>query len=436
MKVEIQNMRRWAALGSGVAIIAVIGLVFSGDFPGVALAQDAQPGVILYDNYPAAGAAEDYVLNGAKWDHNPVSFSIENCPRSLDCNTAKDTIRKAFQLWDQNCGIDYVEVPTNGDSRFSWYTENSDGPGGILGQGYFPNPLIGDLAGDVQLDDAETWVVTPAANPLQIDLLTVALHEIGHSLGLEHSHDQTAVMWAEYTGPRSLSPDDIAACQALYGMPNGAPPPTPAAVTAAATADIRIHTGPGTDFPTVGTLPQGTSVPVIGRNGAGDWLYVQYAGLRGWIAGWLATVSGDLHTVPVVDQNGNGATPPPGATPIPTGTPPTQPGTPPTQPPTQPAPGAITGIATTTARVRSGPGTGYAPVGSIPSGATVAIVGRDAAGAWVFIQYGDVQGWVATWVFTLNGDLNSVPVLQSQDKAVSAAWPDPGRDLPDWNPAM
>jgi uncharacterized protein YraI len=63
-------------------------------------------------------------------------------------------------------------------------------------------------------------------------------------------------------------------------------------------------------------------------------------------------------------------------------------------------------------------------VGSIPSGATVTIVGRNASSTWVFIEYADVRGWVATWIFTINGDLSSVPVLQSQDKSVSEYWPD------------
>jgi len=131
-------------------------------------------------------------------------------------------------------------------------------------------------------------------------------------------------------------------------------------------------------------------------------------------AGWLFTVTGDLNTVPVVDQDGNGATPPPGATPA--GPVPT-----PTQPPTQPSPASVTGFATTTARLRSGPGTGYAPIGSVPSGATVSILGKNVSGTWVFIEYAGVRGWAATWVFTITGDLSTVPVLQSQIGSASGS---------------
>lgn len=48
----------------------------------------------------------------------------------------------------------------------------------------------------------------------------VALHEIGHSLGLEHSYKDGAVMTPDYPGfmsNYSLADDDVRALQVLYG---------------------------------------------------------------------------------------------------------------------------------------------------------------------------------------------------------------------------
>jgi vacuolar-type H+-ATPase catalytic subunit A/Vma1 len=65
------------------------------------------------------------------------------------------------------------------------------------------------------------------------DFLTVMLHEVGHSLGLGHSEVTSSVM-AFYTDRggalRTLTSDDIAGIQAIYGPGGGdtAPVPEPA----------------------------------------------------------------------------------------------------------------------------------------------------------------------------------------------------------------
>ena len=87
----------------------------------------------------------------------------------------------------------------------------------------------GTILGDLHFDDSNTWV--DDANAVgQIDLYTVALHEIGHALGLGHSEVVGSVMEATYAGGRrNLSNDDIDGIQALYG-PTVATVPVPAPI--------------------------------------------------------------------------------------------------------------------------------------------------------------------------------------------------------------
>ena len=46
-------------------------------------------------------------------------------------------------------------------------------------------------------------------------------------------------------------------------------------------------------------IPAGTDVPIIGQTPESDWFLVRYDGRRGWIAGWLTNVRGNLSDVPV-----------------------------------------------------------------------------------------------------------------------------------------
>jgi hypothetical protein len=65
------------------------------------------------------------------------------------------------------------------------------------------------------------------SNSQDVDLLTVAAHEIGHTLGLAHSSDPDALMYPSYSGPhRFLGQDDVAGAQDLYGVGSN-PEPAP-----------------------------------------------------------------------------------------------------------------------------------------------------------------------------------------------------------------
>lgn len=82
----------------------------------------------------------------------------------------------------------------------------------------------GNVAGDLHFDDSNSWFISDFnGSGLNVgtgsfDLYTVAIHEIGHALGLGHSAFGGAAMEATYAGIRtSLSADDIAGIQAIYG---------------------------------------------------------------------------------------------------------------------------------------------------------------------------------------------------------------------------
>jgi Matrixin len=82
-----------------------------------------------------------------------------------------------------------------------------------------PPPNGGDIAGDAQFDEAETWDVAIPLPLGSFDLVTLAAHEFGHSLGLLHSSVAGAIMrptFAPGAAQRFLHQDDIDGIQSIY----------------------------------------------------------------------------------------------------------------------------------------------------------------------------------------------------------------------------
>lgn len=139
----------------------------------------------------------------------------------------KFALRRAAALWQSATNINMAEVSDSGAAMGVAGNQQNDPRFGdirmfatpmapqALGQAFLPPPFHGGtLAGDVVFNSSATWNV--GAN---FDLQTVAIHEIGHSLGLGHSEFSTAVMYDTYNGVKQgLTSDDIAGIRSLYGI--------------------------------------------------------------------------------------------------------------------------------------------------------------------------------------------------------------------------
>ena len=84
-----------------------------------------------------------------------------------------------------------------------------------------------------------------------------------------------------------------------------------------------VHTGPGSDYPVVGSLPANESRYIVGRAGFAPWwqilLIESEPQLLGWVADGNHLFSGDIASVPVVEPPFlNGVAPTPGALWLPT----------------------------------------------------------------------------------------------------------------------
>lgn len=100
--------------------------------------------------------------------------------------------------------------PRFGDIRIGGNAMASE----VLAIGSPPDPaLSGTWAGDILFNTNYRFDGNPYS------LHAVALHEVGHALGLSNSSDPNSVMFTRYDATRTeLSPEDIARVQALYGV--------------------------------------------------------------------------------------------------------------------------------------------------------------------------------------------------------------------------
>ncbi len=89
----------------------------------------------------------------------------------------------------------------------------------------------------------------------------------------------------------------------LTPEPPAAPTPVPTAVIPTIVVEaavINVRSGPGTDYPAVGTLVAGQSCSIAARNQAATWWRVNCStGVKGWVLGELVAISGTANQVPV-----------------------------------------------------------------------------------------------------------------------------------------
>jgi predicted Zn-dependent protease len=182
-----------------------------------------------------AGPVGDYVLVSQGWPADAtgvvsLNYAFGQMTSELDPTAVETAIQNAFALWQQHANIS-LTPSAQADAVRTIFVEFVSGDHGdaypftnltALAHTFYPDPPNPEpIAGDMHLNAAETWSLGSG-----LDVFSVALHEAGHALGLGHSDQPGAVMYAYYHLATGLTDDDIAGIQALYG-----PPGTPAAPT-------------------------------------------------------------------------------------------------------------------------------------------------------------------------------------------------------------
>lgn len=176
--------------------------------------------------------------------------------------------------------------------------------------------------------------------------------------------------------------------------------PAPSAGIATATitgaATLNVRSGPGAEFESISTLADGQVVRLDGRSPNGEWLQVRLPDNRlGWVSTLFVTPSVAVASLPLI--SGTAATTPEVVAAPGTG---------------DAATATVTGAGTL--NVRSGPGTEFSLLGTLPDGQSVTLEGRSTDATWLQVTLLDGQlGWVSAQFLTSAVALTNVPVAET-----------------------
>lgn len=200
----------------------------------------------------APAAALAFTPLGATWSENqrPVPYMVN--PSGAPAGFL-DAINAATGTWTNDARFDF-------DFRYSGFSSaqgadlndgqqviywNSSGSGmseTTLATTYHWRRGAEMLHFDMAFNGRHPWSATPSSS--QYDIQSVALHEFGHALGLEHSEQWSAVMY--YSTPigakrRTLQADDVAGAASLYAPRQQALQPSPAELLEPAGSQVELR---------------------------------------------------------------------------------------------------------------------------------------------------------------------------------------------------
>ncbi|MBF6297259.1 RICIN domain-containing protein [Nocardia amamiensis] len=160
-------------------------------------------------------------VRACAWGKTWLTYAFDTGTADIAGDDERRAVRNAFITWAAAAPLAFTEVAPNQhpDVLIRWSDANcgdtimtggdwghSDYPPGC---GYYGNAL----PRPVHFNDQLTWSIVAAVGSLEVE--RIALHEIGHILGLQHSDVPGAVMAANAISS-TLTNDDVEGIRKLY----------------------------------------------------------------------------------------------------------------------------------------------------------------------------------------------------------------------------
>jgi len=205
-------------------------------FPASNELRDARPvracaGPLVVAATTTSTPSQMIAANGPGWDGyglnaTSLNYVFGQMTAKVAAGSPQVEIQRAMAEWSKVIKLSWVQAtnPTAARTVSIFFASGDhgdgypfDGPYGVLAHTFYPAPPNPEpIAGDMHFDADESWMV--GAN---MDIFSVALHELGHALGLGHSDNPADVMYPYYKIATTLAAGDTAAIQTMYAPQTG-----------------------------------------------------------------------------------------------------------------------------------------------------------------------------------------------------------------------